>query len=339
MRALSAEAGTLSELFAAMMARLFGRYGLVLMDADDPLLRAAEAPFFRSLVEKSEALSEALEVGKRQVEALGYVPTADVQRDCANLFWMRGDERQLLFRNQGKFVDRSGGIELTEEEMLRAAEKEPGALGNNVFTRPLMQEYVFPVLAAVLGPGEISYWALLRRAFETFGMEMPIIVPRLEFTVLEGTVQKQLDKFGLSFEDAVLRLEEKKAEWLREQDALGIEALFADVRRRFEELYEPVLRAAEQINPGLRRLGETNRKKIAEQIAFMESRTLDAFESRYEASIRQFERIRHSLTPLGRRQERVYNVIAFLNKYGESWIDELMGLEPEWNGAHNIICM
>ena len=49
--------------------------------------------------------------------------------------------------------------------MLRIAEEEPWLLSNNVATRPLMQDMVFPVLAFVGGPGEIAYWALLKEAF------------------------------------------------------------------------------------------------------------------------------------------------------------------------------
>lgn len=339
LRALCEKAGTLSELFAAMMARFFGRYGLVLLDSDDPQLRRVEAPFFRALVRNNGELAEALAAGRERVTALGYEPSADVRDDSANLFWVRGEERLLLYRDGDRFVDRSGSAALGREELLEMAAARPEALSNNVFTRPLMQEFLFPVLAVVLGPGEIAYWALIRQAFERFGMEMPPIVPRLEFTVVEGPVQKLLDKFGLSFEEAVLRLEQKRAEWIRAQDALGVEELFADVRRRFEALYEPVLQTAAQINPGLRQLGETNRKKILEQIAFMESRSLSAFEQQFEAANRQFERIRNSLTPLGKKQERVYNVLTYLNKYGEDWLSGMMRLEPEWNGLHNVVYM
>ena len=55
----------------------------------------------------------------------------------------------------------------------------PERLSNNVLTRPLMQDYVFPVLAAVLGPGEIAYWALTGKRIPLVDMQMPIIVPRM----------------------------------------------------------------------------------------------------------------------------------------------------------------
>ncbi len=73
-------------------------------------------------------------------------------------------------------------------------------------SRPLMQEFLFPVLATVLGPGEIAYWSLTKHAFEQFGMKMPIIAPRMEFTLIEGTVQKQMNKYDFTFEDVLRAL-------------------------------------------------------------------------------------------------------------------------------------
>lgn len=100
-----------------------------------------------------------------------------------------------------------------------------------MMTRPLMQEFfLFPVLATVLGPGEIAYWALTGEAFEQVGFLMPIIVPRTEYTLMDRTVQKYMEKYGLDIEDVIHRFEEKKAEWLKEQDELHLEERFAELR-------------------------------------------------------------------------------------------------------------
>ena len=349
--AAAARAETLSDWFGALMADLFAEDGLILMDADDPAIRAVEAPMFRRMVAENETLASSFASAEAKLGRLGYTAQAELQPDGANLFMFRDErfggigpgapagERVMLYRDGGNFVDKRRTFRLDRRELERLALEAPDLFSNNVLTRPLMQDYVLPVLATVLGQGEIAYWAQVGEAFRTFGMEMPIIVPRLEFTVVEGTVQKLLDKFGLSVEDALLRLEEKRTEWFKAQDELGIERLFADVRRRFDELYAPVIETAGKINPGLRRLGETNRQKILEQITFMESHTREAFESGFEAASRQFDRIRVTLTPLGKRQERVFNPLAYMNKYGRGWIDELMRLKPNWNGLHNVILM
>src|SRR5690606_32167438 len=102
----------------------------------------------------------------------------------------------------------------------------------------------------------------------------PVIVPRQQYTLLEGTVQKQMDKFGLSFDDVWRRYEERLAQWLEEQDENGITERFAAARASFADQYRPLIELAASINPGLGKLGETNLKKILEQIQFMEGKTI-----------------------------------------------------------------
>lgn len=325
LRDIHYQSGSLSEAFARLMARLFGKFGLVLMDSDDTELRRVEGPFFSKLIMENDALGEALSAGTRAVQKLGFKPQAEVRENGANLFLNLDGERVLLFReSEGRFADKGGERRFSADDLCRMAVAEPGSLSNNVFTRPLMQEYVLPVLATVLGPGEIAYWGQLGQAFSAFGMDMPVILPRTEFSLVEGTVRKQMGKLGLTFGDAVFRLEERKEEWLRERDAAGIGERFAEVKEQFSRLYEPVLQLAESVNPGLKSLGETNLAKILEQVAYLESRVRQAHESQHEAALRQFERIRLSLVPLGKRQERVYNGFAFINKYGSEWIGQLV---------------
>ena len=111
----------------------------------------------------------------------------------------------------------------------------PDQLSNNVMSRPLMQEYLFPVLATVLGPGEIAYWALTKQAFEQFHMRMPIVVPRMEFTLIEGTIKKQMDKYELTLTDVLERFDEKKQAWLDAQDTLQLNDRFEAVKESFRK--------------------------------------------------------------------------------------------------------
>lgn len=340
LRSFCAESATLTELFGRMMAWLFGPHGLVLIDADDPDVRRLEAAMFRRLLERREAVNGAVAAAHAEVAALGYEPQAETAEGSANLF-LFGDngERLLLHWDGNTYTDKKRERSFPTEQLLALAETSPDRFSNNVMTRPLMQDYLFPVLLTVLGPGEIAYWALTKGAFAAAGLQQPIIVPRLEFTIVEGTTQKHMDKFGLSFDDVVHRFDEMKADWLREQDALGLEERFGVVLAQFRELYDPLLRTIAGINPGLGKLGETNAQKIAEQIEFLKTRAIEAQSSQYEAALRQLERIRLSLLPFGKPQERVYNMVAYLNKYGQRWLDELVRLPYEPQRSHGIIYM
>ncbi|WP_141505818.1 bacillithiol biosynthesis cysteine-adding enzyme BshC [Paenibacillus luteus] len=340
LRKMSENAQSLSDFFAMLLSHLFGSHGLVLLDSDHESIRRLESPMFKRIIERNDDLEKAYAASAAKVKELGYELQADVTPGSANLFLFQssnGNERTLLHKKDGRYEDRKGQVSLTEEELLRIAQVEPQQLSNNVLTRPLMQDYLFPVLATVLGPGEIAYWALTGEAFRTLDMEMPIIVPRMSYTLIEGTVAKHMSKYELSFADVMERFEERKASWLKEQDGLSIEQQFGEARDAFEELYKPLLALAASVQPSLSKLGDTNLQKIVEQINYMGSKTVDAFNKQFEASTRQLDRIHLSIQPLGKPQERVMNMAAYWNRYSLNWLDSLLEAPYSRTGGHEIV--
>jgi bacillithiol biosynthesis cysteine-adding enzyme BshC len=329
---------TLVDFFARIFVWLFREQGLILMDSDDPAIRGVEGPMFTQLLQKHEPINLACLKGKELVEALGYKAQSELGLHNVNLFVFTDQGERILLQWDGyQYHDKKKERSYTADEIHHWAEACPQRLSNNVMTRPLMQEFLFPVLATVLGPGEIAYWGLTGPAFEALDMEMPIIVPRLEFTLIEGTVKKQMDKFALSFETVVQEFELWKQEWLTAQDQLGLPARFTEAKQQFNQVYGPIVDTLAGINPGLRKLGETNMHKIIEQMEFLEAKAVEANQVQYEAAIRHLDRIRITLFPLGKPQERVYNVISYLNKYSESFLQQLLDLPYTTEGSHRII--
>ena len=94
----------------------------------------------------------------------------------------------------------------------RYASEFPYKLSNNVVTRPITQEMFFPTLAFIAGPGEIAYWAELKQAFEHFSLKCHLIVPRLNITLLDRSVESDLEELGLSIEEVLTNGTEKQQE-------------------------------------------------------------------------------------------------------------------------------
>lgn len=331
---------TISDAFGRELARWFGAHGLVLLDSADSGIRSLESEMFRCLIERGEAINRALLEQAEDLRQAGYPPQAEVRDGQSNLFLIDGNERRLLFRTEkGSYADRKQECECSEAELLRIATEEPQRLSNNVFTRPLMQEFLFPVLGTVLGGAEIAYWGLLKEAFRVVGMRMPILYPRYEYTVLEGTIQKQMRKFGLEFSDAVTDIERLKQAWLKEQDELQLEERFDEAKLAFRNVYEPLVESLDRINPGIRQLGDNNMQKILDQIDFLRKKATDASAAQHDAGTRQWDRIAEALIPMGKPQERVYNMYNYVNKYGPGWMDELVDMQIDDAKRHRILVM
>lgn len=330
---------TLTEQFARIMHWLFGRHGLVLIDSHDAAIRALESEMFARLIERHHEVNHAFLQAELRVRALGATPQAAVAPGQANLFLNSDEERRLLLydSNAGCFVDKKGEHTYSQDELLRIAHHEPFRLSNNALTRPLMQEHLFPVLGTVLGPAEIAYWGLLKDAFSLFSWQMPLLVPRTEYTLLEGTIQKNMRKYELTFADVVTRLEEVRETWLKDRDTLKLEARFAEVQQSFLDKYEPLLASIETIHGGMKKLADTNKQKIIEQIEFMRERAEAAYKSQFDSTMRQFDRVAAALLPLGKPQERVYNIFAYVNKYDTALVDELVEMPPADVKRHNIV--
>lgn len=342
LRGFADRCSTLTDMFAAVMARLFGSEGLVLLDADDAALRKVEAPMFRTMLERNDELREAYLSAAERVKSFGYPLQAEVAEDGANLFLFQENkhyERTLLHKRDDVFRDRRGTVSWSRAELLRLADERPESFSNNVMTRPIMQDYVLPVLGVVLGPGEIAYWATTGDAFRALGMEMPIIVPRMSFTLVEPFVAKHMAKYELAFADVMERFDEKKAAWLKNQDTLGLEQRFGEAKSAFRSMYAPLLELAGTIEKGLERLGETNSAKIIEQITYMEGKTIEAYNKQFEASTRQWDRIKLTLLPAGKPQERVLSMAGYWNRYGDEWLKKLLAVPYSRTGGHEIVLL
>ena len=92
------------------------------------------------------------------------------------------------------FTAKREGLSYTEGELFDLLQQYPERFSNNVVTRPLMQEWLFPTLAFIAGPGEIAYWGELKQAFELFENCMPPIVPRVNITFLDSAVERDAER-------------------------------------------------------------------------------------------------------------------------------------------------
>lgn len=337
LRDIHESSSNLSDAFARMLSALFGGSGLVLMDAAEQGLRALEQPVFANMIRKNDVLRHAYLQGASQVVGAGYDMPAEVAEDGANLFYIHQGARLLLTYKDGLFGDRKGLVSFTEDRLLQELAEHPERFSNNVLTRPLMQDSVLPVLAVILGHGEIAYWGLTREAFRQFGLQMPILLPRLSFTILEDIHHKHMQQYGLSFQDVQYRLEERKQQWLDGQETLAVEEEFAKAQQAIETVYRPLLDRLAEIQAGLGRIGETNLRKIGEQVQYMQQQTHRAIAEKHEAGLRHWNGIQASLFPTNKPQERVHNVLFYLNQYGTEWIERLIGSQSEFTGQHQVI--
>ncbi|GAB4320601.1 MAG: bacillithiol biosynthesis cysteine-adding enzyme BshC [Candidatus Sumerlaeia bacterium] len=321
---------TLEEVFARLLARLFGERGLVLVTPRLPALRRLGACVLRGEIERPGELTRAVLENAGRLKTAGYeAPLHRREGDC-NFFLERQGRRHKVRYSGGRFhviaPDTSSTAETLEAAELTAMlEREPEHFSPNVVTRPLIQDAVFPTIAYVGGPGEIAYHAQLDDAYHKTGVFRPIIWPRPRVTLIEPRVRRALEKLGTTPEQYMTRTLD---EW---RDDLWARSPRSTAQARFDALRSRMEQTLDQLDADLSALGpplKTATRKTAETIRFALDKLRERLDKHLmlgDEHLHRLEKIELALRPLRLPQERVFNpVCPFLFNYGEGLIESIM---------------
>ncbi|WP_374713622.1 bacillithiol biosynthesis cysteine-adding enzyme BshC [Symbiobacterium terraclitae] len=330
---------SLADWFGRLMAWIFRGTGLVFLNSADPALRRIEAPFFARALERQADVEAACERGVHRWERqLGFTCTVDLVPGSLNLFlYVDGDRLPLVGEGDRVWVRGNPELSWSRSELIDLAWRSPERFSTNVVLRPVVQSFLLPDLFYAGGPGEINYLGLYRDVYRTMGQQMPVLVPREGFTLVEPPIARVLQKHGLTLDDAFHRLEARKQELLEREDRLGIVPAFAAFRRDFAGRYAALADLVLQLDPQLGQMVEENRRQIEHQINRLEEKARQQHRKNCETSIRQFDRVRAHLTPHG-LQERAFSILPYLVKYGPDLVGRLVDEVPlEQGWSHRAI--
>jgi bacillithiol synthase len=330
------------DFFATIIMELFKDSGLLIVDSGNKDLRKLEKEYFINQIKNHREINSAVLGQQDKTKAAGFSNMIDINENTANLFFYdeHVNERILLqFDPQsGGFAGKNREVSFTYDELMEIANEFPEKLSNNVVTRPLMQEWLFPTLAFIGGPGEIAYWAELKLVFEHFGVQMPPLVPRLNITLLERSIESDLDELKLDLKEVLISgtsgHELKYIDSLKDRE---VEELFGQVKGMLSDQYHLIREKSNGIDPVLLPMLQKNESILLNQIKFMEDKIVEAICQKNDHILRKFSRVENALRPGGAPQERVWNPFYYLNKYGLELVPELLKLQYRFDGTHKII--
>lgn len=331
---------TLGLSFGKIMTYLFGHYGLVFIDPMIPELRALESNFFESVINKREAIFEALSLQTSILKSNGFEPALQLESTSSQLFLYAQGERLLLKRKDDEwYVEGACTETFTTEDIIKLAKECPERFSTNVVLRPIVQDVLFKTLAYVAGPGEMSYYAQLKGVYEVFGMEMPIIHPRENFTILPKSLNHSFELFELQAEMILIDgIESWKKKLLKEQDTLNIEELFCHLEQSIESEYRKTIQSIASLSPHLMDIQEKNLGLILRQVAYMKDKANRFHRKNHPEVMSLINEIERILIPNGGLQERFYSVFALQDVMPNQLIQALMSIETIQT-EHQIIVL
>lgn len=322
------DARTWAEAFHRLIDRLFGHHGLLILDGDDPQLKACFAPWMARELESSFAESPVKAASEMLVE-LGYKP--QVNPRSINLFHITDQTRVRLERTVDGIQTVDGAKQWSEDAWREALIRGPEAFSPNVILRPMYQEVLLPNLAYVGGPGELSYWLQLKAAFEVADIPFPLLRLRHSTVVMSPGMARKFEKLSLPW--SVLCGDVHTAE-----RALATRVPLPDLsglRRTLEEGFDTALVALKSFDPNLERPALGEKAKWEKGLEQLEKKVLRSAKQRSEAALGQLHFLRNGLFPGGIFQERRANVLALETAIGVPLAEALVAnLDPKVYDTH-----
>lgn len=326
------------EAFARFLARLFGQWGVILLDALDPELHQAAAPLYAKAATDARDLNARLRQRSEALVHAGYHAQVHVEASSSLLFVSRGGSRTVmhLAPETGDFLVEGEGT-LRAAEVRKAIEESPLDFSANAVFRPIVQDCLLPTVAYIAGPAELAYHAQSAALYPAFGRPQPVVVPRTSFTLFDPRSERILDRYRLTVEDV----------WQHEDDLrrqIASVGFAEGWQRRLEHSEQEILRVLEglrsdiqAIDPTLLDASERTRRRTAYQFERLKGKITRAAFARSETLRHHEEALRAFLLPHGELQERRISGIYFLGRGSYELLERLLPLISVDSACHHVV--
>ncbi len=305
--------------------RLFGEYGLVIVDGDDVALKKQFAPYVaRDLREKISftTTSQAAESLERAGDYHVQVNPREV-----NYFYLEDALRERLEEGNGGYHVVDTNLSFGKAELFDHLREHPEKFSPNVITRPLYQEVVLPNLGYVGGGGELAYWLELKPFFEAMDVPFPLLSLRNAALMVGRKDADKAKRLEVPLQDLFLdrhALVEKKVRAISDI-AIDLSPLKEQLRSQFEYLYE----LAEKTDPSFVGAVKAQEVKQGNGVDKLEKRLLKAQKRKLDDHVRRLTELQERLFPNQGLQERQANFSEIYLELGSSLIPGLLeAFEP-----------
>jgi len=307
-----------------MVDALFGKYGLVIIDADDHRLKQEFAPIIAQDITEQNSFKN-ITATNEQLHALGV--HIQVNPREINFFYLKEHLRERIVFEVDTYKVLNSDISFTKEELLAEIDQYPERFSPNVVMRPLYQEYILPNIAYVGGGAEVVYWLELKSNFEHYKVDFPILILRNSGLVIRKEYASKIAKMELSGADIFKPNDLIKSDWVRKHSEhnLSLTEEWSELSAIFERLKQRSFKIDATLAPST----EAVQARLKKAIDNLEKKLIKAEKINYHTRLEQVDNIKADLFPKNSLQERNENFGLFYVKWGQFFIDELVrNFEP-----------
>ena len=308
--------------------KLFGKYGLVILDADHKDLKREFIPYIKDELLHQKSFEK---VSETTIKLQDY--TIQVNPREINLFYIENNLRERIILENEIYKVNNTNIQFSEAQILKELEANPEKFSPNVILRPLYQEIILPNLCYIGGSGEIAYWLELKSMFEYHKITFPILLLRNSVLLATQKQSQKADKLDLNWGNLFYKQTDLINNLTQKLSDFPID--FSEQKKYLELQFEKLYVIANQTDKSF--LGAVKAQEIKQKkgLEKLEKRLLKAQKRKFDEELVRIKDLQNQLFPNQSLQERQVNFSEFYLDFGNSFIDKLFvtlkPLEQEFN--------
>lgn len=319
----------LADATRIILNELFGKYGLVILNPDNPALKKE----FMEIM-KHDLLGgfnlPFVEHSIKGLESHGFHAQAHPRE--INLFYLTEHGRFRIEKTGDEWKTIGHPKSWNREEIISELNEHPENFSPNVILRPMYQQTVLPNLAYIGGPGETAYWLELKEMFERNKIHFPVIGLRRSVMWIEEEIHAIMIKYGMKIQD----LWNGSNAFIKNKlmdEGLNLETY----REQLHELFNKLSYMAAEIDVTLVGSVDSEQKKALNGIDHIQEKLIRASKRKNEVLTKQVNRVFDTLQPGGILNERKEGFISLYLKHGEGLFDILLNDEDPFSSHLNVI--
>ncbi|MGY0038524.1 bacillithiol biosynthesis cysteine-adding enzyme BshC [Pedobacter sp. NJ-S-72] len=309
----------LADATRELVDTLFGKKGLVCVDADDAALKTQFSPIvYRDIVEQNSFAQ--INASSSELEKKGYKPQVNPRE--INFFYMDDQLRERIVEENGEYKVLNTNISFTKDTLKQEIDNHPERFSPNVVMRPVYQELILPNLAYIGGGAEVTYWLQLKANFDFYNIPYPILILRNSALVIDDRSARKMQILDISPITLFNSDEQLKNQWIKAH--VGDSLCLDDEQRAIRAVFDQIKLNSYKIDKTLSMSAEAAKTKALKLVTNLEKKLLRAEKRKHTTSLQQIETLKNKLFPSGVLQERVLNIAPMYVLYGEGFIENLL---------------
>lgn len=302
--------------FAQALQAVFRDSGLLLFAIRGEGLAQLTAPIYRQALTEYRAIAADLQQETSRLGTTEGQPLIRL-RDDSPLFFLRGEAagsgRARLLRGAEDWHREGSPEAISDQSLHNFLEEDPGRFSSSALLRPVIQDTLFPTVAIVGGPAEVSYLRQTAPLYRRFGLQQPVIVARASYLLIDSKIRRLCAQLGAGV-DTLNTI--SRDSLLSGDDAVLVPDTFRELveqaRAEFEDRLQKPLRHLPSLQPSLARTFE----KFQRAAQSLQDLYRQTFDREFSTRAERVERLLALIRPGGEPQERALSALPYLERYG-----------------------